>query len=199
MKKTTLLNTKGIIFLTITIIVMTAAAQVSASNDHANKKSTNNPSTEKRNEHSINENENEVNDEDVVASITPSGAQISVIPVVEDSNNEDEDKCDDDVKNHGQYVSCVAKTHPGGKEVSIAARSDIGKKNHKTPTVTTSPGVSPSVTPSLSITPTDNPTATPSVTVSPTPTESISQNQQIESLINELKGLLKALRGFLRL
>lgn len=47
-------------------------------------------------------------------------------------------------KNHGAYVSCVAKTHPGGQVVSAAAKSDIGKQLKDatptaTPTVTTSP------------------------------------------------------------
>lgn len=32
-------------------------------------------------------------------------------------------------KNHGEYVSCVAHEHPGGKVVADAARSDIGKKH----------------------------------------------------------------------
>ncbi len=41
-------------------------------------------------------------------------------------------------RNHGEYVSCVAREHRGGKEVSEAARSEIGKK-HPFPTATISP------------------------------------------------------------
>jgi hypothetical protein len=65
-------------------------------------------------------------------------------------------------KSHGDYVSCVAKTHPGGGVVSAAARSDVGKKHH---------GEEPSITPSVS--PTGSPSATP--TVSPTPPISSSE------------------------
>ena len=52
------------------------------------------------------------------------GGVEAVIPLVEDG------ECDPnaDWKNHGEYVSCVAHTHPGGQVVSEAARSDIGKK-----------------------------------------------------------------------
>jgi hypothetical protein len=67
-------------------------------------------------------------------------------------------------KNHGQYVSCVAKQGLGGQAVSAAARSDVGKKKAQvTPSVspsvspTASPSVSPTITPSESPTPTDGP------------------------------------------
>jgi hypothetical protein len=63
-----------------------------------------------------------------------------------------EETCDPDAtwKNHGQYVSCVAKTHPGGQVVSAAARSDVGKKHH-------------------AVTPTATPSAEPTETLTPTP------------------------------
>src|SRR3989344_3933414 len=35
---------------------------------------------------------------------------------------------DDEWKNHGEFVSCVAHEHRGGDDVSEAARSDVGKK-----------------------------------------------------------------------
>ena len=79
----------------------------------------------------------------------------------------------DQYKNHGEYVSCVAHQKAGGKVVSEAAKSSIGKKDDDenendeddiTPSVT--PTINPSVTPTISVTP----TATPSVTLSPTPT-----------------------------
>ena len=44
-------------------------------------------------------------------------------------------------KNHGEYVSCVAKLHLGGQAVSEAARSNVGKKSFLEPTGT------PTVTP----------------------------------------------------
>lgn len=68
-------------------------------------------------------------------------------------------------KNHGEYVSCVARLHLGGKVTSDAARSEIGKKKVKpteswetTPTV--SPSGNPSVTPPVS-------GPEPKITVSP--------------------------------
>lgn len=59
-------------------------------------------------------------------------------------------------KNHGDYVSCVARLHPGGQAVSEAARSDIGKKQKgSTPSgsLKPSPSASSSASPSLSPTP----------------------------------------------
>lgn len=53
-----------------------------------------------------------------------------------------EETCDPeaDWKNHGEYVSCVAKTHPGGEAVSAVARSEVGKKTQDaTPSATPTP------------------------------------------------------------
>lgn len=36
---------------------------------------------------------------------------------------------EDNWKNHGEYVSCVAKLKQGGQTTSEAAQSDVGKKN----------------------------------------------------------------------
>ncbi len=52
-------------------------------------------------------------------------------------------------KNHGQYVSCVAKTHPGGNVVSEAARSAVGKKNEPTAVPSASPTETPTGTPPI--------------------------------------------------
>lgn len=71
---------------------------------------------------------------------------------------EGEGDCDSGAewKNHGEYVSCVARLHLDGDEVSEAARSEIGKKadDHDndgdddiSPTIT--PSVSPTITPPL--------------------------------------------------
>lgn len=59
-------------------------------------------------------------------------------------------------KNHGDYVSCVARLRQGGQTVSEAARSDIGKKQKSsTPSgsLKPSPSASSSASPSLSPTP----------------------------------------------
>lgn len=168
---------KKLTFLLLTILIVASAHQAHAVSDKANDKSSNNPSAEKRNENSIKIEtpEEEVEDADDDISVTPSETEAW--------------------KNHGQYVKSVAQTHPGGKIVSEAARSSIGKK--KQPSVT--PSVSPSIFPSPTVTPTENPTATPSVTITitPSPTEAVTNEQlsaQIKSLLDEIKELLKSLR-----
>ncbi len=55
--------------------------------------------------------------EDITATPTPSVTQTPCDP-------------EKHWKNHGEYVSCVAHQHLGGKTVSEAAHSDIGKKDH---------------------------------------------------------------------
>lgn len=80
-------------------------------------------------------------------------------------------------KNHGQYVSCVAHTHQGGKVTAEAARSDIGKKH-----------VSPSVSPSASPTATMTPTETPPIT-------SAANELSFNSFL-DIQGLLKKISNF---
>lgn len=72
----------------------------------------------------------------------PAGRQVQGVRVTQ------QETCDPSAewKNHGSYVSCVAKTHPGGQVVSEAARSDVGKKHQ--------PSVTPSVSPTETLTPT---------------------------------------------
>ncbi|MDP3941846.1 MAG: hypothetical protein Q8Q49_06080 [bacterium] len=72
-----------------------------------------------------------------------------------ETSAETTEECDSegDWKNHGEYVSCVAKLHVGGDEVSEAARTDVGKKSDEH-------GDGPSVTPTLSTTPTITPPLT---------------------------------------
>jgi hypothetical protein len=86
------------------------------------------------------------------------------------------EECDPNAewKNHGAYVSCVAKTHPGGDAVSAAARSDVGKKH-------------------LDETPTGSPSATPSV--SPTPIT--SAEEEVELTSNPLETFVHAIGRFL--
>lgn len=168
---------KKLSFLTLALVILFSAHQVSAVSDKANENSSNNPSSEKRNEKS-NKAETEIEDED--ATITPSVTET------------------EEWKNHGQYVRSVAHTKPGGSVVSAAARSNIGKKK-ATPSVTVSPTLTPSVT--LSPTPTDDPNATPSPTLTetptptPTPTELSSLELQIKDLIQVLKDLIKQLKN----
>lgn len=127
-----------------------------------------------------------------------------------------ENVCDPnaDWKNHGAYVSCVAKQKPGGQVVSDAAKSDIGKKNNQGPTITTTP--TPSIEPTGTTTPTPTPTEeltpTPTVEATPTPTgettptptpeviETGSQtenNALIRDLIQTLKELIKSIKDLL--
>lgn len=125
------------------------------------------------------------------------------------SKTEDE-SCDDEVKNHGEYVSCIAKKH-GEEKVSEAARSDIGKKHadlddddeddndDKNPTITpiTSPSVSPVLSPTGTVsgtpTPSETPTTTPSVTPEPTSSTAAS------GLIKALQDLIAALTSIFNL
>lgn len=178
---------KTAFFITITLILF-AVQQTYAVSENANAKSVNNPSTEKKNENSQ---KNQVLE---IIEVTPS---LTIIPEVSPTVTNTPVV----YKNHGQYVSSVAKTHPGGKVVSEAARSDIGKKKAKiTPSVTLTPSVSPTITPSITLSPSPTATVTPSVTLSPTPTDTVGPipNEQINSLIVELKELIKSLKSIFR-
>lgn len=87
-------------------------------------------------------------------------------------------------KNHGAYVSCVAKTHPGGAVVSAAAKSSVGKHEDVTPTIT--PSVSP----------TESPTPSPSATPSATPTPDTSSSLVLGMTANPFESFLKAITHF---
>lgn len=184
----------------IAIVSLTLATGVSAKSNQENNKT--------------NHGENENRQEDVkrigstaAAVTTTTDPSITVTPTT--TPNRVKNDCDDDNKNHGSAVSCIARQHLGGKEVSEVAHSQIGK-NHEdndlddddiTPTITVTPSETPTATPSVTITPTDTPTATPSVTttVTPSPTPTSEQlTSQINALLEELKNLLKQFRGFFR-
>lgn len=93
-------------------------------------------------------------------------------------------------KNHGEYVSSVAKTHPGGKVVSQAARSDIGKKQKApTPSVSVAPSIVPSVEPSVE--PTQ--TVTPPITA---PVEAITVSNPFASFLNFLQNITRFMDPF---
>lgn len=85
-------------------------------------------------------------------------------------------------KNHGEYVSCVARLHQGGQTTSNAAKSDVGKKSGSANQVA-SGSASPSPTASASA----SPLSTASAEIQATKLE-------IRSLINELRALLNSLR-----
>lgn len=171
---------KKLAFLTLSIIILFSAQQVSAVSEKANGKATDNPSSEKRNENSIKQ--ESVDDETDLEVEEP----------------EDENEGEDEWKNHGQYVSSVAKTHPGGSAVSEAAKSDIGKKDHDEDE---GEEEEPSITPSGTITPspTDDPDATPSPTLTetptPTPDEDNSSSEQMNALIQVLENIINTLKG----
>ena len=147
---------------------------------------------------------------------------ITVTPILakSDSSNLNADE-EVEFKNHGQFVSSIAKTHPGGDEVSEAARSSVGKKDHDddqdedededednddennaspTPCVSPSPSVSPSplVSPSPDVSPT--PEASPSPSISPSPSPLSTTQEQItflESLVARLNAIIDSLKNLL--
>jgi hypothetical protein len=114
-------------------------------------------------------------------------------------------------KNHGEYVSCVAKLHLGGKVTSQAANSTVGKiltptsSPSATPTPTIDPSITPTVTPE--VTPTEIPTMTPTPTLEPVggTTEPDTQNlaiqntnsSQISEIIEVLNNILTSLSNLI--
>lgn len=112
-----------------------------------------------------------------------------------------EENCDPSLewKNHGAYVSCVAKLKQGGQAVSEAAKSNIGKKNQTgtpsaSPLVSPTPDASSSATPSASVLP--SPEATSSGLLTPAITQSI---QTIQAGLTNLKDQFAALLDLLNL
>lgn len=158
MKKQAALTLLLFIFLT-----STAFAAPDKKNEHAteNKEKNNKPNiVELLEEITITPTDTTTPTPTVTPTVIPT-TTVSVTPspsVTCDENGE--------WKNHGKYVSCVAKQHLGGQAVSEAAKSDIGKKKHVTPTVTvtTSPTGGPTVT------------TTPTVTVTPPITASLEES-----------------------
>lgn len=170
----------------VVIILLSSAVSASASNDHSNQRSALGENNRVENHKEDNDNKNP-------------------LPT---SHVEENDDCDDNVKNHGDFVSCVAHEHLGGNRVSEAAHSDNGKKDDEdddnddeddiSPTVTLILSVIPTATPSDTITPT--PTKTPVIT--PTVTLTPEQEQgllitQLKGLIDQLKDLMNSLTSFL--
>lgn len=176
---------KKLTFLLLTILIVASAGQVQAVSDKANEKATDNPSSEKRNENSIKHSDQVELEDDITPSIS-----VAPSPTKTDDDDENENECEEDAKNHGAFVSCIAKEHNGGEVVRRAAQSSTGKKKH-TPSVTPNVTVSPTV----SVTPTATPSVT--ITITPSPTDTPTNEEltaQIKSLIDEIKELLKSLR-----
>lgn len=125
-------------------------------------------------------------------------------------HNPNEGECDpnEDWKNHGAYVSCVAHTHPGGEVVSAAAQSDVGKKDVEE-SASPSPSVSPSPSPEVSPSPTPEPSPSPSPEASPSPSPegtalvlpgsglNLNNNDALEKIIEKLEQLLERLQNLL--
>ncbi len=89
-------------------------------------------------------------------------------------------------KNHGSFVSCMAKLHLGGASVSAAAQSDIGKEHDEDESV--SPSASPSPTPSSS--PSLGVGTSAAVTVEGTKIEINALIQVLQNIITSLQHLL---------
>lgn len=104
-------------------------------------------------------------------------------------------------KNHGGYVSCVARLHQGGKDVSAAAKSDIGKieeedEQENSPAPSASPTPSPSVSPSPSASPSGSPSASPNTSPSASPAANITEsvNLELKALVEVLNNILTSLQ-----
>lgn len=174
-----------VIVLFLAALILSSATTAYAVNEHSNSRASENYGHSKTNEN-------------VLGAVQNSQ--------VEDSE-ENEDGCGEDVRNHGEYVSCVAKTHPGGDAVSEAAHSDVGKKfddedeeEDETPTISPSvtPVASPSVSPEVSptISPEVSPEITPEASPSATP-ESQPIGEQINGFIDQIKELLNKISSLL--
>lgn len=130
-----------------------------------------------------NPNQNGRKDNDSLEVVTVTPAQVS-----------DDDCENDDLKNHGAYVSCIARKHEGGETVSAAARSSIGKEDkdeeddEDEDTISVTPTVAPTAV--VTVSPTVSPSVTP---VSSTTQVESAIAAQLRSLIEELQNLINFL------
>lgn len=204
MKTTTHSKNVYVFTLLAVFLLFLTVSQVSASNDHANQNAGNNgqENQEKNRSSHSDEGHQEIEDHQP-ATPTPSTSVQATTGTVSPTPTGILDNDCDDAKNHGQFVSCVAHRHEGGKVTSEAARSDTGKKHREdndeddiTPTV--SPSVSPTGT--ITPTPTEDPNATPSpsITTSPSPTPTGEPTAQgLGASVEEIKFLIKELNGLI--
>jgi len=137
------------------------------------------------------------------------------------NSNESESSCDETAEwnNHGEFVSCVAKTHPGGAAVSAAARSDVGKKDDDrdddgdedededddggigagpspSASVSPSPSASPGASPEVSPSPEASASPSPEISPSPSPTVAV-ETSTIDDIIAKLQELIDKLTSLL--
>lgn len=170
------------IFLATTFIILLTATPVFASK-HSNNNENNSNGNSNKSEKSQNPHVLSVSETEEEESISPTPSENELEDTDDDSDEVSENPtptitiavdpettpsttptivCDpnQEWENHGKYVSCVALTHPRGKEVSEAARSDIGKK-HLDEDEEISPTATPS--PTISITPTETPPISSSI------------------------------------
>lgn len=126
-----------------------------------------------------------------------------------------EQTCDtsDFWKNHGQYVSCVAKLRQGGVVVSAAAKSEISKlasesllgkkpKASPIPEVSPLPSASPSSTPSASPSPSvsPSPSLSPEPAGGPSPLNALNASKaelEVKALIEVLKSIIVSLQNLM--
>lgn len=96
-------------------------------------------------------------------------------------------------KNHGEYVSCVAKQKQGGQTVSEAAQSSIGKRSF-IPAPTASASASPSATPIISPEPSATESASESGTLIEQGTDVIVEG--FTTVVNSIAGFFGQIQSF---
>jgi len=180
--------------ITLTLIATPAFAISEKANDKAQEKSQSSVKgikSEEVRQNNITSEEPTVTPELTIttsreSSITPvQKTEKKVLGESKSQNSEVENtECDSNAsyKNHGEYVSCVARQGLGGQVVSAAAKSDIGKKQ-----VSITPTITPSSTPSAT------PTVTPPLTSPEVTLSGSSPLQSIAALISQVVTLLKDL------
>lgn len=193
-----LLHTKKFTFLIIAVILLATAVKVGASDDHAS-----NQQIHPQNQTVLGLGEK--------AEVKNNGAEKrnSQDNLADDNKSSESDvNCDSKVSNHGAVVSCVAKEHLGGEEVSDIAKSIDDKGQNKDDVVAL--GITTSPTPTITSTPASTPTPTPTVsptngiTVTPSPTETLENNTSLNTKVSgvtvkkEMDLIMKTLQGWLR-
>lgn len=102
---------------------------------------------------------------------------------------------EDNWKNHGAYVSCMAKVHFGGQKTSEAAKSDIGKKKDEDSSDDDEEQApTPSASPISSPTPSTSPSASASASASPAAGITESVNIELKALVEVLSNILQSLQ-----
>lgn len=134
--------------------------------------SSSNSTNNRQNSKSEDENEDNNDSDDLDSDITS-------------ASSSGREKCDPGFpwKNHGEYISCVAKLKEGGDSVSKAAKSDIGKRNKNA-----SGSATPSARPS--------PEASSSGLISTVTQDLKSVRHAVDNLKDQIEALLELLNPF---